>query len=89
MPASFAGRADFDTPHPKLTVTGSFSTDPRPHVVIIGGGFAGVSAAGAFPNLGVTNETFVPITHWFIVFTVALTLFSALPYVVRSREAWR
>jgi CDP-diacylglycerol--glycerol-3-phosphate 3-phosphatidyltransferase len=51
--------------------------------------FAGVSAAGAFPNLGVTNETFVPITHWFIVFTVALTLFSALPYVVRSREAWR
>lgn len=51
--------------------------------------FAGVAAAGAFPNLGVANETFVPLTHWFIAFTVALTLFSALPYIVRSREAWR
>jgi CDP-diacylglycerol--glycerol-3-phosphate 3-phosphatidyltransferase len=51
--------------------------------------FAGVAAAGAFPNLGVTNETFVPITHWFVLFTVVLTLVSALPYIVRSREAWR
>jgi hypothetical protein len=48
-----------------------------------------VAAAGAFPNLGVTNETFVPITHWFVLFTVVLTLVSALPYIVRSREAWR
>jgi hypothetical protein len=37
----------------------------------------------------VTNETFVPITHWFVLFTVVLTLVSALPYIVRSREAWR
>ncbi|MBM4109835.1 MAG: CDP-diacylglycerol--glycerol-3-phosphate 3-phosphatidyltransferase [Phycisphaerae bacterium] len=51
--------------------------------------FAGVAAAGAFPNLGVSNEMFVPLTHWFILFTVALTIVSALPYILRSREAWR
>lgn len=32
---------------PKLTVTGSYSADPRPHVVIVGGGFGGLSAARA------------------------------------------
>ncbi len=51
--------------------------------------FAGVAAAGAFPNLGVSNELWVPVTHGFIWFTVALTLASALPYILRSREAWR
>ncbi|MBY0491711.1 MAG: NAD(P)/FAD-dependent oxidoreductase [Gemmatimonadaceae bacterium] len=30
---------------PRLTVTGSFTADPRPHVVIIGGGFGGLSVA--------------------------------------------
>jgi NADH:ubiquinone reductase (H+-translocating) len=30
---------------PRLTVTGSFTADPRPHVVIIGGGFGGVTVA--------------------------------------------
>ncbi len=29
----------------RLTVTGSFTADPRPHVIIIGGGFGGLSAA--------------------------------------------
>lgn len=51
--------------------------------------FAGVAAAGAFPNLGLSNERFVPVTHWFILFTVLLTLGSAMPYILRSRAAWR
>jgi CDP-diacylglycerol--glycerol-3-phosphate 3-phosphatidyltransferase len=51
--------------------------------------FAGVAAAGAFPNLGASNERCIPIMHWFVLFTVVLTLVSALPYVLRSREAWR
>lgn len=31
--------------HQSLTVTGTHTTDTRPHVVIVGGGFAGLSAA--------------------------------------------
>ncbi|MFN7456577.1 MAG: NAD(P)/FAD-dependent oxidoreductase [Gemmatimonas sp.] len=33
--------------HQSLTATGTHRADPRPHVVIIGGGFAGLSAARA------------------------------------------
>lgn len=36
--------------HHSLTATGTHRTDPRPHVVIIGGGFAGLSAARALAN---------------------------------------
>ena len=35
------------TAQASLTHTGSFATDPRPHVVIVGGGFGGLSAARA------------------------------------------
>ncbi|MBL0937835.1 MAG: NAD(P)/FAD-dependent oxidoreductase [Gemmatimonadaceae bacterium] len=38
---------EFVSTAPKLTVTGSHTADPRPHVVIIGGGFGGMSAARA------------------------------------------
>jgi NADH dehydrogenase len=47
MPGSANSRITFDAPHPKLTVTGSYTADPRPHVVIVGGGFAGLSTARA------------------------------------------
>ena len=33
-----------------LTATGTHETDPRPHVVIVGGGFAGLSAARALAD---------------------------------------
>jgi NADH dehydrogenase len=33
-----------------LTATATHATDPRPHVVIVGGGFAGLSAARALAN---------------------------------------
>ncbi len=50
MPGRHTAQSASTTPHPKLTVTGSFSVDPRPHVIIVGGGFAGLSAARALAN---------------------------------------
>jgi len=44
---SYASQAIEALSVPKLTVTGSYSADPRPHVVIVGGGFGGLSAARA------------------------------------------
>jgi len=50
MTSSATTRPAITTPNPKLTVTGSFSADPRPHVVIVGGGFGGMSAARALAD---------------------------------------
>jgi NADH:ubiquinone reductase (H+-translocating) len=45
-----ATRAPGGTTHPRLTVTGSHTADPRPHVIILGGGFAGISTARALKD---------------------------------------
>ncbi len=50
MPRSSSTRPTLSADIPTLSVTGSHTTDPRPHVVIVGGGFAGISAARALAD---------------------------------------
>lgn len=50
MPRSSSTRPTLSAEIPTLSVTGSHTTDPRPHVVIVGGGFAGISAARALAD---------------------------------------